>query len=75
MKGEWQDNAMGSTYVAGGRRHATVVKARNHDTDEGDWLVYTDHTEGNDRLHTLDDAKAHALKRLQKLLDATESLR
>lgn len=39
------------------------------------WLVYTRHTEGNDRFETARKAKAHARKRLESLLEATESLR
>jgi hypothetical protein len=75
MNGEWKENGIHThIFVTKRRRHAQV-----HLSDYGPagrpWSVYTDHTKGNDYFATVEEAKAHAEYRLQRLLDETEDLR
>lgn len=75
MRGEWKQvwNQAYAFTAPDGSVHARCFLSDRDETRP--WLVYTEHTEGNDCFATLEEAQRHGERRLQDLLSATEALR
>ena len=78
MKGEWVEAGY-REYVfkaPDGSVHArTYYNEQSARLDGKPCVVWTNHTEGNDRFADLGDAKSCGEARLLRVLEATESLR